>query len=106
MYVSINLKTIKFYLIKLATDCYSQPSYLLGERFSLSKHPNNKDFTWMGTSNTPAYSENELKKSFCCLYPRVTSVINKNSDLRLPSMRVTFSNIVDICYFFPRLIGC
>jgi hypothetical protein len=25
-------KTIKFYLRKLATDFYSQPSYLLGER--------------------------------------------------------------------------
>jgi hypothetical protein len=34
MYVWINLKTIKFYLIKLATDLYWQPIYLLSERSS------------------------------------------------------------------------
>ncbi len=33
--VWLNLKTIKFYLIKLATDIYWQPSYLLGETFPL-----------------------------------------------------------------------
>ncbi len=32
----LNLKTIKFYLIKLATDFYWQPSYLLDERASFS----------------------------------------------------------------------
>jgi hypothetical protein len=35
MYVWINLKTIKSYLIKLATEFYWQPSCLLGERSSL-----------------------------------------------------------------------
>ena len=34
MYVGLNLKTVKFYLIKLATDFYWQPSYILGERSS------------------------------------------------------------------------
>ncbi len=33
--VWLNLKTIKFYLINLATDFYGQPSYLLGEGASL-----------------------------------------------------------------------
>jgi hypothetical protein len=37
MYVRLNLKTIKFYLITLATDFYRQPSYLMGERASLQK---------------------------------------------------------------------
>jgi len=32
MYVWTNLKTVKFYLIKLATDFYWQPNYLFGER--------------------------------------------------------------------------
>jgi hypothetical protein len=32
MYVWLNLKTIKFYIIKLTADFYWQPSYLLGER--------------------------------------------------------------------------
>jgi hypothetical protein len=31
MYVKLNLETIQFYLIKLVTDFYWQPSYLLGE---------------------------------------------------------------------------
>jgi hypothetical protein len=35
MYVLLYLETIKFYLIKLATDSYWQPSYLLVERASL-----------------------------------------------------------------------
>ncbi len=35
MYVWLNLRTTKFYLIKLATDGYWQPSYLLDERASL-----------------------------------------------------------------------
>jgi hypothetical protein len=35
MNVTQNLKTIQFYLIKLATDFYQQPSYLLDERDSL-----------------------------------------------------------------------
>ncbi len=35
MCVWLNLKTIKFYLIKFATDFYQQPSNLLGERASL-----------------------------------------------------------------------
>ena len=34
MYVWLNLKTIKFYLIKIAPDFYWQPSYVLGERAS------------------------------------------------------------------------
>ncbi len=34
MHVWLNLKAIKFYLIKLAPDFYWQPSYLLGERAS------------------------------------------------------------------------
>jgi hypothetical protein len=34
MYGWLNLKTIKFCSVKLATDFYSQPSYLLGERAS------------------------------------------------------------------------
>ncbi len=33
-YVWLNLRTIKFYFIKLATDFYWQPNYLLGERAS------------------------------------------------------------------------
>ncbi len=32
------LKTIKFYLIKLATYFYWQPSYLLGDGASLTKY--------------------------------------------------------------------
>ncbi len=32
MYVWLNLKTIKFYIIKLTADFYWQPSYLVGER--------------------------------------------------------------------------
>jgi len=32
MYVSLNLKTIKFYFIKLATNFKRQTSYLVGER--------------------------------------------------------------------------
>jgi len=36
IYVWLTLKTIKFYWIKLVTDLYLQPSYLLGERASLS----------------------------------------------------------------------
>ncbi len=35
MYVWLYLKTIKFYVIKLITDFYWQPSYLLSERASL-----------------------------------------------------------------------
>jgi hypothetical protein len=35
VYVWLNLKTIKFNLMKLATDFYWQPSYLLVERASL-----------------------------------------------------------------------
>jgi hypothetical protein len=35
-YVCINLKIIKFYLVKLATNFSWQPSYLLSERASLS----------------------------------------------------------------------
>jgi hypothetical protein len=35
MHVWLNLKTIKCYLIKLATDFEWQPSYLVGERASL-----------------------------------------------------------------------
>ncbi len=35
MCVWLNLKPIKFYLVKIATDFYWQPSYLLGERASL-----------------------------------------------------------------------
>ncbi len=35
MYVWLNLKTIKFYLIKVATDFYRQPIYLLGESIDL-----------------------------------------------------------------------
>ncbi len=34
-YIRLNLKTIKFYLIKLATEFYWQPCYLLSERASL-----------------------------------------------------------------------
>ncbi len=37
MYVWLNLKTIKFYLIKLAANYYWQPSYLLGKRASWIK---------------------------------------------------------------------
>ncbi len=36
MSVGLNLETIHFYLIKVATDFYLQPSYLLGERSSLT----------------------------------------------------------------------
>ncbi len=36
IYVSLNLKTINFYLIKLAADFDWQPSYLLGGRASLN----------------------------------------------------------------------
>ncbi len=36
MYFWLNLRKMKFYLIKLATDFYWQPSYLLGERASLT----------------------------------------------------------------------
>ncbi len=36
LYVLLNLITIRFYLIKLAIDFYRQPSYLLGERASLT----------------------------------------------------------------------
>jgi hypothetical protein len=36
MYVQLNLKTIKIYLIKLATEFFRQASYLLGERASLA----------------------------------------------------------------------
>ncbi len=32
----LNLRKMKFYLIKLATDFYWQPSYLLGERASMT----------------------------------------------------------------------
>jgi hypothetical protein len=39
MYMRLNLKTIKFSLIKLATDFYWQPSYILVERASFAKHP-------------------------------------------------------------------
>ncbi len=35
MYILLDLKTIKFALIKLSTDFYWQPTYLLGERASL-----------------------------------------------------------------------
>ncbi len=35
MYVRLNLKTIKFNLMKLATDFYGQPIFLVGERASL-----------------------------------------------------------------------
>ncbi len=35
MQVQLNLKIIKFYLIKLATDFYCQPSYLQDKRASL-----------------------------------------------------------------------
>ncbi len=35
MYVGVNLKTLKLYLTKLATESYRQPSYLLCERSSL-----------------------------------------------------------------------
>ncbi len=34
MYVWVNLKTLKLYLTKLATESYGQPSYLLCERSS------------------------------------------------------------------------
>ncbi len=38
MYAWPNLETIKFYLIKLATDFHRQPSYLVGERSSLQNN--------------------------------------------------------------------
>ncbi len=38
MYAWLNLKTIKFYLIKSATDFWGQPSYLVVERASLSNY--------------------------------------------------------------------
>jgi hypothetical protein len=34
IFILLNLKTIKFYLIKLATDFYWQLSYVLGEAFN------------------------------------------------------------------------
>jgi hypothetical protein len=49
IYASLNLKPINFYLIKLSTDFYWQPSYLLGKRASWVTHPFSK-------KNGPAYS--------------------------------------------------
>jgi hypothetical protein len=40
MYVSLNLKTIKFYFIKLATNFKRQTIYLVGERALLSFQAN------------------------------------------------------------------
>jgi hypothetical protein len=40
MYVWLNLERIKFYLIKLASDFYFQPSFLLSERSSLFEYQN------------------------------------------------------------------
>ncbi len=39
-HVWLNLKTIKLYLIKLATDFKWQPTILVGERSSLDKYTN------------------------------------------------------------------
>ncbi len=49
MYVWLNLKTIKYYFLKLATDFYWQPSYSLGERASL--HPSKVYKTAQGKEN-------------------------------------------------------
>ncbi len=49
MYVWMNLKTIKFYLIKLATDFYWQSNYLLGEKSQLLHCPSRQDMCGLGS---------------------------------------------------------
>jgi len=69
MHVRLNLKTIKFYLIKLATDFVWQSSYLVGERASLRLESIGAGFAGQGffVSWVPWHKLNLINKKllFC-----------------------------------------